>query len=128
MAAKLPELSAFSKTMQDLKAMVGGLVEEKRKGASGAALEQGKRCVVKMAEVRKVNRNAHEAADRLIAAAEAERCETDIVSQQVCVPGSCQGVPFPAMCECDSALEQLRCGHLPEYEMYGRRSCVVLLS
>jgi len=113
MAAKLPELSAFSKTMQDLKAMVGGLVEEKRKGASRAALEQGKRCVVKMAEVRKVNRNAHEAADRLIAAAEAERSETDIVSQQVCLPGSCQGVPFPAMRECDSALEQLR-GLLPE--------------
>lgn len=87
-APALHELSAFGKTMADLKAMVGGLVEEKRKVAAGAALaEQGKRCVVKMAEVRKVNRNAHEAADRLIAAAEAERSETDIVSQQVYKPG-----------------------------------------
>ena len=65
--------------------MVAGMVEEKRKGAPGEALAaQGKRCVLKMAEVRKANRDAHEAADGSITAAEAERHETDIVSQQVC--------------------------------------------
>ena len=80
----LGELSAFCKTMQELKAMVGDLVEEKRKGAAAGALtERGRKCVVKMAEVRKVNRDAHEAADRLLAAAEAERAETDIISQQL---------------------------------------------
>ena len=81
---ELAELGGFLKTMQELKGMVSSMVEEKRKGAPGEALaEQGKRCVLKMAEVRKANRDAHEAADRLITAAEAERHETDIVSQQV---------------------------------------------
>ena len=81
----LPELGGFLKTMEELKGMVAGMVEEKRKGAPGEALAaQGKRCVLKMAEVRKANRDAHEAADESITAAEAERHETDIVSQQVC--------------------------------------------
>ena len=81
---QLLELSAFSKTMLELKSMVGELVEEKRKGVAAAALaERGRSCVVKIAEVRKVNRDAHEAADRLLAAAEAERANTDIISQQL---------------------------------------------
>jgi uncharacterized protein YdcH (DUF465 family) len=80
----LEELSAFMSTMAELKSMVGGLVEEKRKGSSSAALaDQGRRCVLKFAEVRKVNRDAHEAADRRIAQVEAERTETDIASQQL---------------------------------------------
>jgi hypothetical protein len=80
----LSELAGFLKTLGELKDMVGGLVEDKRKGAAGEGLaEQGKRCVLKMAEVRRANRDAHEAADRLVTAAEAERHATDVVSQQV---------------------------------------------
>jgi hypothetical protein len=39
--------------------------------------------MLKLAEVKKANRDAHEAAERLIANAEDERQRTDAVSQQV---------------------------------------------
>ena len=84
MAGELKELTAFCQTVKELKAMVGGLVEEKRRGAAGSSLAVPARgCVLKVAELRKVNRDAHEAADRVIAKTEAARAETDIVSQQL---------------------------------------------
>ena len=80
MAGELKELTAFCQTVKELKAMVGGLVEEKRRGAAGSSLAVPARgCVLKVAELRKVNRDAHEAADRVIAKTEAARAETDIV-------------------------------------------------
>jgi hypothetical protein len=42
-----------------------------------------KKSMIKLAEVKKANRDAHEAAERLIANAEDERQRTDAVSQQV---------------------------------------------
>ena len=45
--SELAELSAFTKTLGELKSMVGGLVEEKRKSAPGAGLAQ--KCALRWA-------------------------------------------------------------------------------
>ncbi|KAJ1469845.1 Fms-interacting protein-domain-containing protein [Baffinella frigidus] len=80
----LSEIAAFSETCSELRAMVTQLVEGKRGGGSTeGGKEKGRDCLVKMAELRKVNREAHQAADSMLKMAESERLKTDMVSQQL---------------------------------------------
>ena len=104
MAGQVKELERFMRTTKELRGLVGELVGERLKtGKSSPGLkEAAKMCVVKMAEVRKANRDAHEAADSMLCAAEAERNKTDQVSQQVrscCMSGRVcsSSAPFPCL-------------------------------
>eukprot|EP00960_Hanusia_phi_P042425 755490-Hanusia_phi.AAC.5 len=88
MAGQVKELERFMGTTRELRGLMGELVGERLKtGKSSPGLkEAARKCAVMMAEVRKANRDAHEAADRMLSAAEAERNKTDQVSQQVRPP------------------------------------------
>ena len=63
--------------------MVTQLVEAKRGGSGEGVKEQSRGCLAKLAELRKVNREAHQAGDAMLKMAESERTKTDLVSQQL---------------------------------------------
>jgi hypothetical protein len=60
----VPELERFYKVTGDLKELVEGLVKMKRSGSVGGYKDQVKQCVVKFANLKSANREAHDAADR----------------------------------------------------------------
>ena len=60
----VPELKNFYKTTSDLKQLVDDLVKMKRNGSLSGHIEHVKQCIVKFAALKRVNREAHDAADK----------------------------------------------------------------